>query len=474
MFELPFLQARVAILQGEADAARNSEAREADRCRAAESTAHIATAKCAGLEQRTRALGAAADEAQRLLTALRHRLDGRDKEIARLSQELECLQATRQKELEAAAEGDAKCAEAARTIEGLQRQVSQLQAAEAAQIAAAQRSETARREAAQQASAAVASAQKEAADSSAAKDAVVRDAQALAAALAQARQHAESAREMVARVSKERDRLRSLLRRLEDVSAPPPSRAHHQQPAVSYASHAAPHWTQPEEDYDRSGGRGLRGDYAPNYDSMSGTSRDEQTTTQAQAAPPSEEALLRNYLYGGYSSCGRNSKDYPKALATPTPPPVPPAPSSSSTGSGAKPARQFYYQPQSRLQSPHPQQPPEPAASRGRPPGRRSSPPHRQPRHHQKERTALRKHTQDQAVDSPMSSIGTNRSATTTTSSVGATSMEAALERDLAELDLEIGGLRASLEQTTGRGGSGIGSAAFIASPRSVADESED
>jgi hypothetical protein len=73
-----------------------------------------------------------------------------------------------------------------------------------------------------------------------------------------------------------------------------------------------------------------------------------------------------------------------------------------------------------------------------------------------------------------MSSIGTNRSATTTTSSVGATSMEAALERDLAELDLEIGGLRASLEQTTGRGGSGIGSAAFIASPRSVADESED
>lgn len=79
-----------------------------------------------------------------------------------------------------------------------------------------------------------------------------------------------------------------------------------------------------------------------------------------------------------------------------------------------------------------------------------------------------------------MSSIGTNRSTKTTSSSsssMGGTSMEAALERDLAELDLEIGGLRASLEQTSApKGGEGCGgtSAAFIASPRSVADESEE
>jgi hypothetical protein len=46
-------------------------------------------------------------------------------------------------------------------------------------------------------------------------------------------------------------------------------------------------------------------------------------------------------------------------------------------------------------------------------------------------------------VDSPVSS-GTSSGS----SSLGASSLEAALERDLAELDVEIGGLRASLEHT--------------------------
>jgi len=488
------LQARVAILQGEADAARNSEAREADRCRAAESTAAHATAKSAGLEQRTRALGAAADEAQRLLKALRHKLDGRDREIARLSEELASLQATRQKELEAAAEGDAKCAEAARTIEALQRQVSQLKASEAALVAAAQRSETARREAAQQASAAVASAQKEAADSSAAKDKVVRDAQALAAALAQAKQDAESAQETVTRVSQERDRLRSLLRRLEEVPALPAG-AHqpqHRAPA-SYGHHKAPRWTQTDEMYlstrdcyDRSSGRrGLRSDFNPHYGSISGTSGGEATNQPPPPAPSSDEALLRSYLYGGYSGGDGSGGNHPEAPATPQP--FVPAPSnlnypnspcSLSSGSGAKPARQFYHQPQQ--PQPVSSLPPEPSpvAPRGRPSGRRSSPPERQQRHPPKGRNTLTRGAQPQAVDSPMSSIGTNRSTKTTSSSssMGGTSMEAALERDLAELDLEIGGLRASLEQSTApREGRGAGSsAAFIASPRSVADESDE